>query len=85
VDPAPRVERQDTGVYRRVDSGSDHLFSYRGALLFGGRPRPWVAVFGGVAGSSTFINTGFSDGPAEGSTIRNASPSWLPGFGVRLF
>lgn len=77
-------ERDETTLdYRPAEAGSDHLFSHRAALLFGGRPRWWIAVFGGLAASSTFINTGFSDEPADGSTLRSASPSWLPFAGVR--
>jgi hypothetical protein len=77
-------ELQTDQCYRLVDSGFDQGLLYRVGAFFGGRPHPVVALYGGVVVTSSWVNIGFSDEEASGSTLEQDVPSVLPLVGAHL-
>ncbi len=70
--------------YRLKDSGYDQGLLYRFGAFLGGRPIPMLAIYGGIIAASSWVNDGFSDHQASGSTLEQAGPAWLPVLGVSL-
>lgn len=77
-------ELQSDRSYRLVDSGFDQGLLYRVGAFFGGRPHPVVALYGGLVVTSSWVNIGFSDEEASGSTLEQDVPSVLPLIGTHL-
>ncbi|MBN1770713.1 MAG: hypothetical protein JXB32_05595 [Deltaproteobacteria bacterium] len=77
-------ELQADRSYAPIDSGFDQGLLYRFAAFLGGRPHPVVAVYGGLVVTSSWVNVGFSDDEASGSTLEQDVPSVLPLIGAHL-
>lgn len=77
-------ELQSDRSYALVDSGFDQGLLYRIGAFFGGRPDPLVALYAGLVVTSSWVNIGFSDEEASGSTLEQDVPSLLPLVGAHL-
>jgi len=77
-------ELRSDDSYQLVDSGIDQGLLYRIGAFFGGRPHPIVAIYGGLVVTSSWINIGFSDDEASGSTLEQDTPAVLPLIGAHL-
>lgn len=76
-------EEVTSGEYRLRQSDFDDDLYYRIGLLFGGRPRPWLALNTGIVFSACWVNDGFSNEPASGSTLEHVFPVIMPVIGAR--
>lgn len=77
-------ELQSGGGYRLVESDYDQDVLYRVGAFFGGRPHPLVAIYGGLVLTASWVNLGFSDTEADGSTLEQSDPAVLPLVGAHL-
>lgn len=73
-----------SGNYRLRQSGYDHDLYYRIGLYLGGRPVNWLAINAGLVISACWVNDGFSNEPADGSTLEHVYPVVMPVIGTRV-
>lgn len=72
-----------SGEYALRQSDYDHDLYYRIGLYLGGRPVHWLAINAGLVLSACWINDGFSNEPADGSTLEHTGPVVMPVIGAR--